>query len=145
MKIFTIGFTRKNAAEFFGLLRQSKAQRVVDVRLNNTSQLSGFTRRDDLAYFLQEICQMDYQHWPELAPTKEMLYAYRKEHRDWNAYARQFLALMQERRIEQTIPKETIEGAGLLCSEAHPGHCHRRLVAEYLSEAWGGGLEIVHL
>ena len=143
MKVFTIGFTRKTAAEFFGLLRQSPAQRVVDVRLNNTSQLSGFAKKDDLAYFLQEICGMDYRHLPELAPTKEMLYAYRQEHRDWNAYAGQFLALMRERRIEQTVPREIIEGACLLCSEAHPAQCHRRLAAEYLDRAWGG-LEIVH-
>ena len=144
MRMFTTGFTKKSASDFFGLLRQAGVRRVVDVRLNNISQLSGFAKRDDLAYFLQEICGVEYFHLPELAPTGEMLSDYRKQHRDWETYAAQFIALMQQRRIEKTVPKDVIADGCLLCSEDEPRHCHRRLVAEYLERYWGG-LEIVHL
>ena len=99
MKIYTLGFTKKSAATFFELLRESGAKRVVDVRLNNSSQLAGFAKKDDLAYFLKRICRMEHVHLPQLAPTREMLDAYRKEHKDWETYERQFLALMDERRL----------------------------------------------
>ena len=99
MKVYTIGFTKKSAADFFELLQESGAKRLIDVRLNNVSQLSGFAKRDDLEYFLNKICGIRYVHLPELAPTREMLDAYRKEHHDWDTYQRQFLALMDERRI----------------------------------------------
>ena len=144
MKVYTIGFTKKSAATFFELLRESGAKRVVDVRLNNSSQLAGFAKKDDLAYFLKKICRMKYVHLPELAPTPEMLDAYRKEHKDWETYARQFLALMDARRISKKGIKRTLSNGCLLCSEDKPEHCHRRLVAEYLARQWGE-LEIVHL
>lgn len=144
MTVYTIGFTKKSAAEFFELLRQSGAKRLIDVRLNNVSQLSGFAKKDDLAYFLHQICRMKYLHLPDMAPTREMLDAYRKDHRDWETYERDFLALMSQRRIEKAKPKRTIANACLLCSEDQPHHCHRRLVAEYLQRSWGD-LEIVHL
>jgi uncharacterized protein (DUF488 family) len=142
--MFTIGFTKKNAQRFFGLLRPSGAKRVVDVRLNNVSQLAGFAKKDDLAYFLKEICGMDYVHLPELAPTKAMLDAYKKQKGDWGTYERLFLELMKERRIEETVSKDMISGGCLLCSEDKPHHCHRRLVAEYLRDHWGD-VEIAHL
>ena len=132
MKVYTIGFTKKSAADFFELLRESGAKRLVDVRLNNVSQLSGFAKRDDLRYFLEKICRIEYVHMPELAPTKEMLDAYRNEHRDWEIYEREFIDLMDERRIGKKGIKRTISNACLLCSEHEPDHCHRRLVAEYL-------------
>lgn len=145
MKLYTIGFTKTSAADFFGRLLDSGAKRVVDVRLNNVSQLAGFAKRDDLAYFLQQICGMEYVHAPDLAPTKEMLDAYRKEHRDWATYEREFLALMGDRRIEETASvRQTLADGCLLCSEDTPEHCHRRLVAEYLQQHWGD-LEVVHL
>ena len=143
-KIYTIGFTKKSASEFFGLLKESGAKRVVDVRLNNVSQLAGFAKRGDLEYFLRQICRMDYVHMPDLAPTKEMLDAYRKEHRDWPTYEREFLALMDARRIAKSGIKRIISNACLLCSEDTPAHCHRRLVAEYLKRHWGD-VEITHL
>ena len=138
MRLYTIGFTKTSAADFFGRLLDSGAKRVVDVRLNNVSQLAGFAKRDDLAFFLREICGMEYVHAPELAPTKEMLDAFRKEHRDWATYEREFLALMSERRIEEspTVRQALADGC-LLCSEDTPEHCHRRLVAEYLQRHWG--------
>ena len=144
MRVYTIGFTKKPASDFFGLLRDSGARRLVDVRLNNVSQLAGFAKRDDLEYFLHELCQVEYVHLPELAPTKEMLAAYRNEHRDWGTYERQFLALMDERRIADTVERSIIADSCLLCSEDMPEHCHRRLVAEYLDRHWGD-VETVHL
>ena len=144
MRVFTIGFTKKSAAVFFGLLRESGAKRLVDVRLNNVSQLAGFAKRDDLAYFLREICGIEYVHAPELAPTKELLDGYRKERIGWDAYERDFLALMDERGVAERDIRELIADACLLCSEAAADRCHRRLVAEHLGRRWGG-LEIVHL
>jgi uncharacterized protein (DUF488 family) len=144
VRVYTIGFTKKTAEAFFGAIRESGAKRVVDVRLNNVSQLAGFSKRDDLRYFLQEICHSDYVHAPELAPTQDLLGAYRGGEIDWAGYEREFLKLMHSRRIEATVPAELIDGACLLCSEATPEHCHRRLVAEYLSDHWGN-IEITHL
>ena len=144
MKLFTIGFTKKTARRFFETLRTSGARSVVDVRLNNVSQLAGFAKKEDLAYFLKEICGMDYVHLPALAPTKEMLDQYKKERGDWKTYEARFLELMKQRRIEVTIPREAIADGCLLCSEDKPHHCHRRLVAEYLNRHWGD-VEITHL
>ncbi len=144
MKISTIGFTKKTAAKFFGLLRGSGAKRIVDVRLNNVSQLAGFAKKDDLAFFLREIASMEYVHVPELAPTQAMLDAYKKEKGDWQQYENRFLGLMRERKIEEKLPRSIFDGGCLLCSEDTPHHCHRRLVAEYLKQHWGD-IEIKHL
>ena len=144
VKVSTIGFTRKSARRFFDLLRDSGARRVVDVRLHNTSQLAGFAKKDDLAWFLGELCGMDYVHLPSLAPTGELLSDYKKGRIDWNDYEARFLELMYRRRIEETIPKEVVHEGCLLCSEDQPHHCHRRLIAEYLNERWGG-IEVAHL
>jgi uncharacterized protein (DUF488 family) len=144
VRVFTIGFTRKSAEAFFGAIRRSRCTRVVDVRLNNVSQLAGFSKRDDLRYLLQELCGIDYAHRTDLAPTPDLLQAYRKRRIDWPAYEAAFLALMQSRRIEETVPKDLLAGACLLCSEDEPDRCHRRLVAEYLADRWSD-LEIVHL
>jgi uncharacterized protein (DUF488 family) len=144
MEIFTIGFTKKPARKFFDLLRRSGAKMLVDVRLNNVSQLAGFAKRDDLAYFLDAICGMEYVHVPELAPTQEMLDRYKKGKGSWQDYETQFLDLMRRRRIEETVPRELIHQSCLLCSEDEPHHCHRRLVAEYLNGHWGD-VRITHL
>lgn len=144
MRLATIGFTKKRADRFFRLLRDSGARRVIDVRLHNVSQLAGFAKRDDLAYFLREICGMDYVHTPELAPTKDILDDYKKRGGDWQAYEVSFRRLMRDRRIEERLDRDIIANSCLLCSEHEPHHCHRRLVAEYLNEHWGG-VEIAHL
>ena len=144
MKVFTIGFTKKTAREFFETLRRSGTKRIVDVRLNNVSQLAGFAKRDDLKFFLKEVCNMDYVHVPDLAPTQEMLDEYKKLKGDWGIYEKRFLDLMEKRRIENHIPKELVAESCLLCSEDKPHHCHRRLVAEYLHRHWGD-LDITHL
>ena len=144
MNIFTIGFTKKSARMFFTKLRGAGALRVVDVRLNNVSQLAGFAKKDDLQFFLREICHMDYVHLPILAPTAEMLDIYKKKKGEWSDYERNFLALMKSREIENNITREQIADGCLLCSEEKPHHCHRRLVAEYLRERWTD-LQIVHI
>ena len=144
MRVFTIGFTKKSAATFFSVLRSSSAKLLIDVRLNNSSQLAGFAKKDDLQYFLREICAMDYLHLPILAPTQIMLDAFKKEKGDWSIYEHEFLELMKSRGIEDAITREILSDACLLCSEEKPDHCHRRLVAEYLGERWSN-LEIIHL
>ena len=143
MKLFTIGFTKSSAERFFERIRKADARKLLDVRLNNVSQLAGFAKRDDLKYFATQICHIPYQHDLRLAPTKTMLDDYKKRKGAWDDYASSFLSLMAERQIE-TIDKAELDGACLLCSEDKPHHCHRRLVAEYLRDRWGS-VEIVHL
>ena len=138
MKVSTIGFTRKSAQRFFELLRESGARRIVDVRLNNGSQLAGFAKKDDLAWFARELCGVEYVHLPILAPTKELLSGYRNGQINWVDYETEFIGLMKERRIESELSREVIDAGCLLCSEDQPHHCHRRLVAEYLNGCWGG-------
>ena len=137
IEIATIGFTKKSAERFFTALQQAGVKRIIDVRLNNVSQLAGFSKMEDLRYFLRVICGIDYIHLPELAPTQDMLDAYKKEKGDWSLYEKRFRDLMTTRRIENAVAKEVIDGGCLLCSEDKPHHCHRRLVAEYLTETWG--------
>lgn len=144
MKIFTMGFTRKSAEQFFARLKQSGLKRVVDTRLNNVSQLAGFTKKDDLRFFLKAVLDIDYVHAPLLAPNKDILDDYKKNGGDWPTYERKFLDLMESRQIESQIDRYLLDGACLLCSEPTPHHCHRRLVAEYLKEKWGD-VEIQHL
>ena len=138
MEIYTIGFTKKTAEQFFTLLKNAKIERLIDVRLNNVSQLAGFAKKDDLRFLLQQICNCEYQHEPLLAPTQEMLDQYKKAKGSWNEYGQQFLSLMAERRIEEKIDP-CIFGVPtvLLCSETTAEHCHRRLILDYLSAQWG--------
>lgn len=144
MKLFTMGFTKKSAEQFFGRLKQAGLKRVVDTRLNNVSQLAGFTKKDDLKFFLKEVLEIDYVHAPLLAPSKDILDDYKKNGGDWPTYERKFLDLMGSRHIESKVDRYLLDGACLLCSEPTPHHCHRRLVAEYLKEKWGD-VEIQHL
>jgi uncharacterized protein (DUF488 family) len=139
MEIYTIGFTKKTAAQFFGALREADIERLIDVRLNNVSQLAGFTKRDDLEFFLGELCNASYLHEPMLAPTQPLLDSYKKRHLPWNEYEHRFTQLMADRRIEDRLdPKLFERRTVLLCSEPTAERCHRRLVVEYLDKAWGG-------
>ena len=138
IQTFTIGFTKKNAQTFFTKLHEAGVARIVDVRLNNSSQLAGFAKRDDLEYFLKGLYDIEYVHAPELAPTQLMLDKYKKHKGDWNVYEQEFLELMEKRRIESTFSQDLIQGGCLLCSEHLPKHCHRWLVVEYLEKHWGG-------
>ena len=148
MKIYTIGFTKKSAARFFEeVLEPSGAKRVIDVRIHNSSQLAGFAKAGktggDLAFFLRRICAMDYVYVPELAPTPGLLDDYRKHGLSWSAYEQRYVSLLDSRRAAALDPALLADGV-LLCSEAEPDHCHRRLAAEYFQHRWGG-VEIVHL
>jgi len=145
MEIYTIGFTKKSARAFFESLRSHGIGRLVDVRINNTSQLAAFAKRDDLEYFLDKLLGAEYVHELRLAPTKELLKSYRDGEIDWDGYEGAFLDLMAARRIEEVVPRELFgRRTVLLCSEATPERCHRRLVVEYLHRAWGD-VEAVHL
>jgi uncharacterized protein (DUF488 family) len=144
MTIYTIGFTKKSAEQFFGLLERAGVRRVIDVRLRNNSQLAGFAKKGDLAYLLCRLAGIEYVHELLLAPTPEILDGYRKRRLSWDVYEERFLELMKARQVEQRLSPEVLADACLLCSEARPERCHRRLVAEYLQSHWRG-LEIVHL
>ncbi|MCC6680695.1 MAG: DUF488 domain-containing protein [Phycisphaeraceae bacterium] len=136
VQLFTIGFAQTSAEHFFELLRGAGVKRIIDVRLNNTSQLAGFTKKEDLQFFLHEVAGIDYVHVPELAPTQGILDAYKKHKGSWAAYEREFNALMAKREVENVILRETAHLGCLLCSEKEPHHCHRRLVAEHLQKHW---------
>ena len=145
MEVFTIGFTQTTAADFFGRLRRYGIRRLVDVRLNNVSQLAAFAKRDDLSFFLKELCGAEYLHEIRLAPTQEMLDAYKKQKGSWDVYASVFLDLMRERHIERELNPDLFDvPTALLCSEPTADHCHRRLVVEYLQEKWSD-VRSVHL
>ena len=145
MEIYSIGFTQKSAEQFFGALKRAGIRRLMDIRLNNTSQLAAFAKASDLPFFLRELCEASYVHEPRLAPTQEMLDAYKKKKGDWSAYEEEFLALMAERDISHELDRESFNvPTALLCSEPTAEHCHRRLVLEYLSSRWGD-ITIHHL
>jgi uncharacterized protein (DUF488 family) len=144
MQLFTIGFTKKSAERFFEMLRASGAKRIVDVRLSNVSQLAGFAKKADLAYFLDKICGIDYVHEPLLAPSPDLFHAYRGRKIDWPAYEAEYLKLIEARRIEDKVPPEIVADGCLLCTEDQPHQCHRRLVAEYLNRHWGN-VAVKHL
>lgn len=145
MEVYSIGFTKKTAEQFFEILKKENIRRLLDVRLNNVSQLAGFAKRDDLRYFLREICNAEYLHEPLLAPTQEMLDGYKKKKGSWAEYEQKFTSLMEERKVEEKLePSMFSTRTVLLCSEPSPQHCHRRLVLEYLFKKWGN-ISIHHL
>jgi uncharacterized protein (DUF488 family) len=145
VEIYTIGFTQTTAEHFFGRLRAAGIQRLLDVRLNNSSQLAGFAKAKDLPYFLRELVGATYEHESLLAPTQELLDEYKKRKGDWESYERCFLDLMAERQIERALsPAEFELPTALLCSEATAENCHRRLVCEYLADRWSD-VRPVHL
>ena len=143
-RVFTIGFTKTTAESFFARLADAGVRTLVDVRVNPTGQLSGFAKQTDLRFFADRLCGIGYRHALHLAPTAEMFKDYRQGRTGWPIYQSRFLDLLAERRTEAQESPETVDGACLLCSEDVPHQCHRRLVAEYLRDRWGG-LDIVHL
>ena len=139
MEIYSIGFTQKSASEFFDTVKGPGIERLLDVRLNNTSQLSGFAKQSDLPYFLRKICNAAYEHEPLLAPTQEILDAYKKRKGSWSDFTDGYLALIRERKVEAVLSPESFrKKTVLLCSEATAEHCHRRLALEYLQQHWEG-------
>jgi uncharacterized protein (DUF488 family) len=144
MEVYTIGFTQKSAQEFFDTLKRNNIGQIVDIRLNNTSQLAGYTKKSDLRYFLRELCGIDYYHFEFLAPTKEIRDQYARS-KDWDIYSREYIELLESRDVLNKLEKSFFERRTcFLCSEALPEHCHRRLLTEYLQEHWGD-IEVVHL
>jgi uncharacterized protein (DUF488 family) len=142
--IFTIGFTQKNAKEFFATLKQNHVKRLIDIRLNNVSQMAGFTKKEDLKYFLKEICDIEYSHEPDFAPTKELLDGYRKKQLLWSDYEKKYLDLLSARKVSEKLELEELNMSCLLCSEPKPDYCHRRLLAEYIKNVEKGVI-IKHL
>ena len=130
--VYTIGFGQKSAKDFFTLLRINKVSKVIDVRLNNVSQLAGFTKKDDLAFFLKELCQCKYEHRPNWAPTKDLLDRYKSKKTSWSEYEVEFLRIIQSRNIMANIELGLVANSCLLCSEPTPEQCHRRLLAEQI-------------
>jgi uncharacterized protein (DUF488 family) len=145
MQLYTIGFTKKTAEQFFNLLKEAGVERLVDIRLHPDSQLSGFAKREDLRYFLSQLIGCEYVNEPSLAPSDEILKAYRKN-KDWEAYETGYMQLLKERNIPVELDKATFEKekSCLLCSEAEASHCHRRLAAEEIQRYWKD-VEIIHL
>ena len=144
IKLVTIGFTQKTAEVFFGKLQEAGVKKVIDVRLNNVSQLAGFSKKDDLIYFLNKLCECGYRHEPLLAPTKNILDSYKKQKITWAKYEKRFNDLLREREAHALVSRSELHRACLLCSEPTPDGCHRRLVAEYISHHFGS-VEITHL
>lgn len=145
MEITTIGFTKHSAESFFSRLKNSGIEQLIDVRINNVSQLAGFAKRDDLKFFLDRICGASYLHQPLLAPTNELLKSYRDKEMSWSEYEKRFLDLMQDRKIENEMSRDLFaKKTTLLCSEHTAEQCHRRLVVEYLNDHWGN-ITITHL
>lgn len=146
VRIYTIGFAGKSAEGFFETLKQHGITRLLDIRIHNSSQLAGFTKQNDLKYFLRVICNAEYEHVPILAPTEELLKAYRTKKIDWSHYEGEFIRLMHDRKVEKQISPELFAAPTvLLCSEPTAERCHRRLVAEYLRQHWEQEVHIVHL
>jgi uncharacterized protein (DUF488 family) len=145
VEIYTIGFTQTTAERFFGRLRSAGVERLLDVRLNNSSQLAGFAKARDLPYFLRQLVGATYEHEPRLAPTQELLDEFKKRRGDWAVYETGFMALLASRRVEAVLaPGDFETRTALLCSEATAERCHRRLVCDYFAEHWGG-VQAVHL
>jgi uncharacterized protein (DUF488 family) len=145
IEIYTIGFTKKSAKKFFELLKDANITRLIDTRINNWSQLSGFAKRDDLIFFLDKLLDAEYIHDADLAPTKELLNEWRNDELSWSTYEDRFKELMTEREIETKLDKSMFaDPTVLLCSEHEPDHCHRRLIVEYLDDKWGN-VNAIHL
>jgi len=144
LKLYTIGFTKKSVEQFFRLLKKNNVKCVIDIRLNNKSQLAGFTKEEDLKYFLQAIAGIDYCHMLLFAPTDEILKKYRGKEISWDDYQKEYVNLLDSRNALNSFDHQILSDACLLCSEPTPEKCHRRLLAEYLSGKIKG-IEIVHL
>ncbi len=147
MQLYTIGFVKKDAQTFFGLLKENQIRLLMDVRLNNVSQLASYTKKNDLIYFLKQIGDIAYYHALILAPTKELLEHYKKNEMSWLEYEKEYNALIRKRHVKEVLKEKlqnNFDKVCLLCSELEPTKCHRRLAAEYIKE-YMGDIEIIHL
>lgn len=135
IKLYTIGFTKKSAERFFTLLKNAGVSKIVDIRLNNASQLAGFAKGSDLQFFVKNILGANYVHLPDLAPTKELLKSYQDKETTWAEYVHVFSEILKKRHIKERYKIEDFDNSCFLCTEDTPEQCHRRLVAEYLRDA----------
>ncbi|MCA8348484.1 DUF488 domain-containing protein [Burkholderia cepacia] len=145
METSTIGFTNKSAEKFFSLLRDAKIKTLLDVRLNNTSQLSGFTKKYDLKYFLSQLISAEFVELRDLAPKNDMLRQYQRKEVSWDIYAAEYIELLAKRQVEINLDIALFDRGCLLCSEDRPHYCHRRLAVEYLNTRWNNRLNVTHL
>ena len=143
--LYTIGFTKKSAEKFFNLLRNNNVKQLVDVRISNSSQLAGFAKGSDLAFFVKEICHISYTHIVDFAPTKELLDKWHKKEVSWIEYEKIYTKMLTERNILQKYGIKKFDGASFLCSEDTPENCHRRLLAEYMQKHSKEDVTIIHL
>lgn len=143
--LFTIGFTKKSAEQFFNLLRTNPVKQVVDIRISNGSQLAGFAKGKDLEFFVKEICHIPYKHIMDFAPTKELLNKWHKQEMSWQEYEDIYDALLHDRDILRKYGVKQFDGACFLCSEETPENCHRRLLAEYMQKHSSEEVKIIHL
>ncbi len=143
--LFTIGFTKKSAEQFFELLKKNRVKKLVDIRISNSSQLAGFAKGKDLAYFLRQICGIGYRHIVDFAPTKELLADWHDKAISWSEYEKIYRGLLDSRKITSKYTLEEFDGACFLCSEETPEQCHRRLLVEYFAEKNPDKVKIVHL
>ena len=144
IKLYTIGFTGKSAEKFFNLLKEAEVEKIIDTRINNVSQLSGFAKGTDLKFFAKEICKMSYEHEIDFAPTKDLLADYRSKKITWQEYEKEYLNLLDLRKIKSKIEIQKLHKNCLLCSEHTAEKCHRRLLAEYLQQSFND-VEVIHL
>ena len=145
MNVFTVGFTNKSASHFFKLLKDADVKTLLDVRLNNTSQLSGFAKREDLRFFLRELIGTNYLELKDLAPSKHILSCYQKGDLDWKTYEKLYINEISKRCVERLLDPDIFDQACLLCSEHEPHFCHRRLAVEYLNTCWDSRFSVKHL
>ncbi|HDR9759635.1 TPA: DUF488 family protein [Burkholderia cepacia] len=145
METSTIGFTNKSAEKFFKLLRDAEVKTLLDVRLNNLSQLSGFAKKADLKYFLAQLVAVEFVELRDLTPEKDMLRQYQRMEINWDTYAAKYIELLAKRQVENNLEISLFDRGCLLCSEDKPHHCHRRLAVEYLNTRWNNRLNVTHL
>jgi len=144
VKLYTIGFTNKSARRFFDLLQKNGVTKIIDTRINNVSQLSGFAKGQDLEFFAESVANIDYRHELDFAPTKDMLERYRKKQISWDEYTDEYIALIKSRGVQNKVRPKDLDHACFLCSEHMPEKCHRRLLAEYLRDSYPE-IQIIHL
>ncbi|MGD9567064.1 MAG: DUF488 family protein [Sedimentibacter sp.] len=146
-KLYTIGFTKKSAQKFFELLEMNNVNTIIDIRLNNTSQLSGFAKYPDIKFFLKRVCNIDYLHDLQFSPTEDILKNYKKKVYTWQDYVEHFENLMIERKIDKHIINNYSDclekNYCLLCSEDTPENCHRSLVSDKFNKIFS--IELKHL
>ncbi|HEY2609114.1 DUF488 domain-containing protein [Paraburkholderia sp. RL18-103-BIB-C] len=145
VRVATIGFAGKSAQNFFDLLKSAEVRTVLDIRLNNTSQLAGFAKKQDLPYFLEQLCGAAYMEMPELAPEPDLLKRYQAKQLKWDDFTAEYVELIAKRRVESNLDVDLFRSACLLCSEHLPHRCHRSLAIEYLNAQWNGRMTITHL